>query len=105
MADYPRIVAKDPQGAPCFVAEGKALGTHFQIGVTSNAAAVAPVRHETIKEALLAEAESVMKEAEGAGRYDWAARGFTYRETASDESGHTAFWARDYTQLDVADLI
>ena len=105
MANYPRIVAKDPQGAPCFVAEGEALGTYFQIGVTSNAAASAPVRHEAIKDALLAEAESVMKEAVSAGRYDWAAHGFEYCEATSDESGHTAFWARNYSQLDVADLI
>ena len=105
MANYPRIVAKDPQGAPCFVAEGEALGTYFQIGVTSNAAASAPVRHEVIKEALLEQAQSVMAEAESAGRYDWTAHGFQYHETPSDESGHTAFWARNYSQLDVADLI
>ena len=105
MVKYPRIVSKDPQGTPCFVAEGEALGTYFQIGVSSNAAASAPVRHLTIKEALLAEAESVMRQAEGVGRYDWAAQGFEYRELSSDESGHTGCWARNYSTLDICDLI
>ncbi len=105
MAKYPRIVSKDPQGTPCFVVEGEALGTHFEIGVSSDAAAAAPVRHLTIKEALLAEAESVMGQAESAGRYDWATHGFEYCELSSDESGHTGFWARNYSTFDICDLI
>jgi hypothetical protein len=105
MTTYPRIVPKDPQGRPCFVAEGKVLGTYFQIGVTSNAAAAAPMRHETIKESLLTQAGSIMEEAERAGSYDWAAHGFEYCNLVRDESGHPDCWVRNYTILDIGDLI
>jgi len=105
MALYPRIVAKDPQGTTCFAAEGKALETYFQIGVSANAAAAAPVRHETIKEALLAKAEAIMREAESSGTYDWSARGFELRQDPRDESGHARYWLRNYRTYEVCDLI
>lgn len=105
MPSYPRIVSKDPERRTCFAAEGRVLGEYFQIGVTFDAAAAAPVRHETIKEALLDRARVVMKEAEAKGRYDWPAHGFERRERSDDESGHPTFWLRSYSELEICELI
>ena len=88
----------------CFVAKGKALGTLFEIGVTANAAASAPVRHQTIKEALLDAVADLMERAETKGSFDWSAHGFAFqsRDEPVDRPG---CWSRTYDTLNICDLL
>jgi len=98
--ENPHIVSKPGDGRG-FAAEGEVGGTRFRIGVTFDAAAAAPVRHQTIKEALLDRARAVMQEAEGGG-FDWKSRGFERRSWSADDP---PCWTYDYSVYDVADLI
>lgn len=101
----PRILTKDPHGNPCFVAEGKAGDYYFQIGVTFDAAAAVPERHQRIKEALLEKAHEVARAAEGSDRFDWAAHGFRLRRVEDDTSGHSTFWERVYSLDDIWEVL
>ena len=104
MSLFPRIVAKDPQDVRCFVAKGKALGMLFEVGVTANAAASAPVRHQTIKEALLDAVSLLMEKAEARGSFDWAAHGFEFRPQP-DRAERPGYWSRTYSTNDICDLL
>ena len=98
--ENPRIVAKPGEGRG-FAAEGEVKGTRFRVGVTFDAAAAAPVRHETLKEALLDRARSVMEKA-SRGNFDWKSHGFSPCSWSADDP---PCWTYDYSVYEVADLI
>jgi len=100
VVENPHIVYK-PGESRGFAAEGEAGGRRFRIGVTFDAAAAAPVRHETIKEALLRRARALIREAPS-GDGEWKSRGFELSSWTPDEP---PCWTFDYSVYDIADLI
>ncbi len=96
--DYPRIIpisrSEDRSYDSCgFAVEGLAGGTRFRLGASFDAAATVPERHETIREALLAKAASLMTEAEP---IRWEDRGFQWDGD---------FWRYDYSIDDIWDVL
>lgn len=98
--DYPRIIlirrSEDRSYESCgFAAEGLAGGARFRLGASFDAAATVPERHETIREALLAKAASLMAEAEKEP-IRWEGRGFQWDGD---------FWRYDYSIDDIWDVL
>jgi hypothetical protein len=83
MDDHPRIVPGWQGSQIAFAARGRARGTLFQIGVSSATIVSARVPIDALARALLAEAYSVLYDAEAVSGYDWASHGFQRIEAPS----------------------
>jgi len=108
MDDHPRIVPGWQGSQIAFAARGQALGTLFQIGVSSATIIAAGVPIDALARALLAEAYSVLYDVETAGSYDWASHGFqliTPPRSSEVPSVHYDIWQRIYTIDDLPALL
>lgn len=108
MDEHPRIVPGWQGSQIAFAARGQALGTLFQIGVSSATIITAGVPIDALARGLLAEAYSILYEVEVAGFHDWASHGF---ELVTPPSSHEApsvrydIWQRVLTTDEVRALL
>ena len=108
MGDHPRIVPGWQGSQIAFAARGQALGTFFQIGVSSATIMAAAVPIDALARALLAEAYSVLYDVQTAGNYDWTSHGFqliTPPPSGEVPSVHYDIWQRIVTIDDVRALL
>jgi hypothetical protein len=75
----PRIVSGRHEGEALLAVRGHVLGETFRIGVAKSA--VAAHTRFRVEDLLMEEAQSLIREAELAGAFDWEAQGFAFSES------------------------